>query len=190
MWSEFVQAILLRFGPTEYEDPSESLMRLRQTNTVAAYQEAFERLSHQVDGLPEGFLIGCFVAGLQDDIHIDVKIKQPHTLADAIGVARLLEERNLLHKKASLPTRSSHNMLTSMVPTNSAAGVLRPPPSQRATPSPKSFRRITNQEAKERREKGLCYYCDEKFIPGHRCELPQLFMIERALRKTLMILKK
>nr|TKS13847.1 hypothetical protein D5086_0000049230 [Populus alba] len=66
MWSEFVQAILLRFGPTEYEDPSESLTCLRQTTTVAAYQEAFERLSHQVDGLPEGFLIGCFVAGLRD----------------------------------------------------------------------------------------------------------------------------
>nr|TKS13846.1 hypothetical protein D5086_0000049220 [Populus alba] len=69
-------------------------------------------------------------------------------------------------------------MLTSRVPTNSAAGVLGPPPSQRATPSPTSFRRITNQEARERREKGLCYYCDEKFIPGHRCERPQLFMIE------------
>jgi hypothetical protein len=124
VWSEFVQAILLRFGPTEYEDPSESLTRLRQTTTVAAYQEAFERLSHQVDGLPEGFLIGCFVAGLRDDIHIDVKIKQPHTLADAIGVARLLEERNLLHKKANLPNRSTHTMLMSRVPTNSAAGLL------------------------------------------------------------------
>jgi hypothetical protein len=37
--------------------------------------------------------------------------------------------------------------------------------------------RISTQEARERREKGLCYYCDEKFIPGHRCQRPQLFMI-------------
>nr|TKR84335.1 hypothetical protein D5086_0000258830 [Populus alba] len=185
MWREFVQAILLRFGPTEYEDPSESLTCLRQTTTVAAYQEAFERLSHQVDGLPEGFLIGCFVAGLRDEIRIDVKIKQPHTLANVIGVARLLEERNLLHKKANFPNRSSHTMLTSRVPTNSAAGVLGPPPSQRATPFPTSFRRITNQEARERREKGLCYYCDEKFIPGHRYERPQLFMIEDTSHTSL-----
>lgn len=130
MWSKFLQAILLCFGPTEYKDPSESLMRLKQTTTVVAYQEAFERLSHQVDDLPEGFLIGCFVAGLRGDIRIDVKIKQPHTSADAIGVAQLLKEHNLLHKKASLPTRSSHTMLTSRVPTNSVAGNLRPPPSQ------------------------------------------------------------
>jgi hypothetical protein len=31
--------------------------------------------------------------------------------------------------------------------------------------------------AREQREKGLCYYCDEKFVPGHRCQRPQLFMI-------------
>jgi hypothetical protein len=139
---------------------------------VAAYQEAFESLSHKVDGLPEGFLIGCFVAGLRDDIRIDVKIKQPHTLADAIEVARLIEEHNLLHKKSSLPTHSSHIMLASIAPTNSTAGILRPPTSQQANPPPTSFRRITNQEARERREKGLCYYCDEKFILGHRCERP------------------
>jgi hypothetical protein len=139
---------------------------------VAAYQEAFESLSHKVDGLPEGFLIGCFVAGLRDDIRIDVKIKQPHTLADAIEVARLIEEHNLLHKKSSLPTHSSHIMLASIAPTNPTAGILRPPTSQQANPPPTSFRRITNQEARERREKGLCYYCDEKFILGHRCERP------------------
>jgi hypothetical protein len=111
---------------------------------VATYQEAFESLSHQVDGLPEGFLIGCFVAGLRDDIRIDVKIKQPHTLADAIEVARLIEEHNLLHKKSSLPTHSSHIMLASIAPTNPTAGILRPPTSQQANPPPTSFRRITN----------------------------------------------
>ncbi|RVW85307.1 hypothetical protein CK203_045593 [Vitis vinifera] len=49
---------------------------------------------------------------------------------------------------------------------------------QSSNAQPATFRRITNQEARERREKGLCYYCDEKFVAGHRCERPQLFMIE------------
>jgi hypothetical protein len=52
-----------------------------------------------VDSLPEKFLIGCFIAGLRDDIRIDVKIKQPGTLADTIGVARLIEKRNQLQKR-------------------------------------------------------------------------------------------
>jgi len=93
-WDELTQAISLRFGPTEYEDSSKALTRLKQTSTVVVYQEAFERLSYRVDGLPETFLIGCFIAGLRDEIRLDVKIKQPKTLADTIGVARLVEERN------------------------------------------------------------------------------------------------
>ena len=64
MWDEFTKSVQLRFGPTDYEDPSEALTRLKQLTTVMAYQEAFEQLSHQVDGLPESFLVGCFIAGL------------------------------------------------------------------------------------------------------------------------------
>ena len=29
-----------------------------------------------------------------------------------------------------------------------------------------------------RREKGLCFNCDEKFAPGHKCKLQQAFLIE------------
>jgi len=103
---ELTKAIQQRFGPTDYEDLSEALTHLKQNTTVAAYQEAFERLSYQVDGLLENFLIGCFIAGLRDEIRLDVKIKQPHTLADTIGEVRLIKERNQLHKRAPLPIRA------------------------------------------------------------------------------------
>ena len=98
-WDEFTNVVQHRFGRTDYEDPSEALTRLKQTTTIATYQEAFERFSHRVDSLPEKFLIGCFIAGLRDDIRIDVKIKQPGTLADTIGVAQLIEQRNQLQKR-------------------------------------------------------------------------------------------
>ena len=179
-WNDFTKAILLRFGPTEYEDPSEALSRLKQTTTVAAYQEAFEGLSHQVDRLPEPFLIGCFIVGLRDDIRLDVKIKQPRTLASAIGVARLIEEHNLLQKKTATPSRIPMTATLQKGP-NPSAGILGPNPTQWSNnslnPSSLPVRRITNQEARERREKGLCYYCDEKYFQGHRCKWPQLFMI-------------
>jgi len=71
-WHKFVQALLHRFGPTDYDDPSEALSRLKQVTTVNAYQEAFEKLSHKVDELPETFLVGCFIAGLKDEIRLDV----------------------------------------------------------------------------------------------------------------------
>jgi hypothetical protein len=71
---EFTKVILQRFGPTDDNDPSEALSRLKQTTSVIAYQEVFERLSHKVDGLPENFLIDSFIAGLKDDIRIDKEI--------------------------------------------------------------------------------------------------------------------
>ncbi|XP_068661892.1 protein NRT1/ PTR FAMILY 4.5-like [Aristolochia californica] len=167
-WDEFTKAVQLRFGPTDYKDPSEALNRLKETTSVVAYQEVFKRLSHQVDGLPERFLIGCFIAGLRDDIRIDVKIKQPRTLVDTIGVARLIEARNQLQRRPNLQLLSQPTFETLKVSSNPIAGVLGPPPTQRINQSfntqPATFRQITNQEARERREKGLCYYCNEKVI--------------------------
>ncbi|KAJ8751836.1 hypothetical protein K2173_026032 [Erythroxylum novogranatense] len=173
-WTEFTRSLLQRFGPTDYEDPAEALSRLKQTTTVEAYQDAFERLSHQVDGLPESFLVGSFTAGLRDEIRLEVKLKKPRTLNDAIGAARIIEEKNQLQRRSNITPRTSTT--TPKLPGSSGNGVLGPVPSQKS--GIPNFRRLSFQEAKERREKGLCFYCDEKFVPGHRCVRPQLFMIE------------
>lgn len=97
---------------------------------MAAYPEAFERLSHRIDGLPKNFLIDCFVAGLRDDIRFDVKIKQPRTFSDTIGVARLIEERNQLQWKPSQPIHSQSTLITQRPLPNLTASVLEPPPNQ------------------------------------------------------------
>ncbi|KAL5830968.1 hypothetical protein ACOSQ4_016322 [Xanthoceras sorbifolium] len=95
-WVEFTKAVHLRFGPTDYEDPSEALTRPKQTTIVEAYQKAFEKLSHRYATKSDliSFLVGCFIARLRDEIRLDVKVKQYQTLTDAISVSRLIEERN------------------------------------------------------------------------------------------------
>ncbi|KAL5753588.1 hypothetical protein ACOSP7_021808 [Xanthoceras sorbifolium] len=128
-------ALLLRFRLTDYKDPSEALIQFKQTTTVSAYEEEFEKLSHRVDELPENFLIRCFTIVLNDNIRLDVKIKQPRSLADAIA------------------------------------------PGPKPSSGPNAFRKITSQEARRHYEKGLYYYYDERFIPGYRCQRPQMFMI-------------
>ena len=37
-----------------------------------------------------------------------------------------------------------------------------------------AIRRFINAEIQQRREKGLCYRCDEKYSPGHRCKRREL----------------
>ena len=39
-----------------------------------------------------------------------------------------------------------------------------------------SVRQLSPAELKERCDKGLCYNCNEKFAPSHRCK--KLFLIE------------
>lgn len=181
-WTAFIKALLLRFGPIDFEDPLEALTCLRQTTTVAIYQESFERLSHCVDGLLESFLIGCFIAGLKDEIRLNIKIKNLHSLTYAIGVARLTEEQNMLQRRLTTFNRSTNAPMFPRTTSEIAPGVLRPPPTASIRPPPQgntpAIRRISTQEARESHEKGLCFYCDEKFIPGHRCTRPQLFMLE------------
>lgn len=43
--------------------------------------------------------------------------------------------------------------------------------------SPPLIQQLSNQETQARLEKDLCYYCNEKFVPDHRRQNPQLFMI-------------
>jgi len=99
---------------------------------------------------------------------LDVKIKHPTTLSDTIGVARLIEERNQLQKKVTHPFRIQPTAATIKPSMSNTVGVFGPPPNLRQSMnSTSNARRISTQEARERREKGLCYYCDEKFSPVH-----------------------
>ncbi|XP_074352969.1 uncharacterized protein LOC141692108 [Apium graveolens] len=177
--AEFTKALLLRFGPTKFDDPSESLHRLKQSTTVMTYIESFERLSHRIENLPESFLLGYFVGGLKEEIHLEVKLKKPRTVVDSMGLARLVEEKMGLHRRFPSSTRVPSIQPPSS--TSAVAGLLGPAPSQRlALPAPNPVRRLSGAEAKEQREKGLCYYCDERYITGHKCSKPQLFMISEV----------
>lgn len=42
-----------------------------------------------------------------------------------------------------------------------------------------TINRLSPAEAKERRDKGLCYNCDENFVWGYRCKVQRLFLLER-----------
>jgi hypothetical protein len=45
------------------------------------------------------------------------------------------------------------------------------------TPSaPLKIQKLTRAEMAERQLKGLCYNCDDKYFPGHKCKEQKLFM--------------
>ena len=43
-----------------------------------------------------------------------------------------------------------------------------------ATPS---LKHLTQAQYHEQRAKGLCYYCEEKYVPGHRCQASKFLLL-------------
>ncbi|CAA0824886.1 Unknown protein, partial [Striga hermonthica] len=41
-----------------------------------------------------------------------------------------------------------------------------------------NYRRLTEDEIQRRREKGLCFTCNEKVVPGHKCKGKEIFLLE------------
>jgi hypothetical protein len=37
--------------------------------------------------------------------------------------------------------------------------------------------KLTREEINEHQLKGLCYDCDEKYFPGHKCKEHKIFMV-------------
>ncbi|KAG7941021.1 hypothetical protein I3843_16G017200 [Carya illinoinensis] len=91
---------------------------------------------------------------------------RPTSITDAIGLARLFEARNM--KK---PMQMDSRRQTMVEPA--------PPPMPSANLSrtkTAAIRCFTPNELQEGRKTGLCFNCDEQFMPGHRCK--KLFLIE------------
>nr|KAJ0196575.1 hypothetical protein LSAT_V11C700342890 [Lactuca sativa] len=103
----------------------------------------------------------------------------------AIKVERELRPRSTRKSNPTLATsqKSSPPIKTTIYPSNS-----RPRSSSSYLPNnrPTKIRRLTDRELQSKKAKGLCYRCDEKWNPGHRCkkkELSVLFIHEDEARE-------
>jgi len=112
--------------------------------------------------------VGGFISGLKESIRPEVQASRPTSLTAAVGLARLYEGRLMSHRRSSNffePRRVAGQPSAPPLP---SANLVR-----NRTPA---VRRLSPTELKDRRERGLCFNCDDKFSPGHRCK--KLFLIE------------
>lgn len=99
-----MKALLIRFGPSCYDDPMEALTRLRQSGSVEDYKTQFESLSLRLRGLSDNYKLSCFLSGLRDDIRLPVRIFNPTSLISAYSLAKIQEENLSLTKKSINPS--------------------------------------------------------------------------------------
>ena len=170
-WKDFEKEVLIRFGPTGYIDYDEALSRIKQIGSLRDYLVQFERLSTQVQGWSEKALIGTFTGGLKPELSKEVKVSKPRTLRQAIEYARLQDDYLAEDKRGGRGDQRKSSF-------SNQEGKPTSTPGTTSKPLPVGVKKLTWEEMKKNREKGLCFNCDEKFVPGHRCKVSQVFLIE------------
>ncbi|XP_028554071.1 uncharacterized protein LOC114580489 [Dendrobium catenatum] len=180
-WEEFKDLLLHRFRVSSEGTYYEQFLALVQEGTVAEYREHFELLSGRLRGIPDDLLEGNFMKGLKPHIRAAIRVVDPHGLVKIMETAQLVEDK----LKVEPPRRSGVSYPTYRPPLMTGgpkAATILPPrevAKEKTTMAVNQggFKRLTDSELKEKRAKGLCYRCDEKFTPGHRCKEKTLHVI-------------
>ncbi|XP_057450492.1 protein disulfide-isomerase 5-3-like isoform X1 [Lotus japonicus] len=70
-WEGFKLAVIRRFQPVMVQNPFELLLSLKQSNTVEAYVEEFERYVGALKEIDQDFAKGIFLNGLKEEIRVE-----------------------------------------------------------------------------------------------------------------------
>nr|GMD40651.1 Retrovirus-related Pol polyprotein from transposon 17.6 [Ipomoea batatas] len=162
-WSLFEEELWARFGPPEGTDFNEALKKLQQTGSLHDYHEEFERLGNRVHGWSEEALLGVYMGGLKSELADVVRMFRPKILRDAMAWARMKDDQLQRVRRSTRPLPYT-----------------RPGNVAHAPDVGKSVKRLSWEEMQRRKSQGLCFSCNEKFTPGHRCAKPQLMLLEYA----------
>ena len=146
----------------------------------------FTALANRVQGIMPEALLVCFIGGLKSDIRRDVIAQAPTTLIRTVSLAKLYEEKYVVKPRSypSQPWPKTHNHPNSLPISQSIKSTSLPPllpsPNQSYPTNnlkPTNVKKMTPAEMHIRREKGLCYTCDERFTLNHRCPNKQYLLL-------------
>jgi len=171
-------AIQMQFGPSQFENSREELLKLKQSLSIGSYFDEF-------NGMDDALLLDCFVGGLHPELKREVKSRSLMSLMQAVSLAKLFEQKYLLNLQGGkftlppsilTPNCVNHNSdakATPLVTPIKALPPLLPTPSKLG-----SIHKLSPAEIQFRREKGHCFTCDDKFLPNHKCKSKHYFLIQ------------
>ncbi|XP_022041343.1 uncharacterized protein LOC110943921 [Helianthus annuus] len=184
-WDEYTRNASTRFAATLIEDAMGALKALIQTGELEDYCDEFDLLLNKVT-LPDEYTISLFIEGLKPEIKCHVKMFKPKTLRETYSLARLQNQSNKTLGLGSMNTGSTSykynfqstrtNNLTNIGKQHVLATPVNSVPSNAIVP-----KKVTNKYMDDKRVKGECFYCNEKYVAGHSrvCKgKKQLFLVE------------
>nr|GEV22899.1 hypothetical protein [Tanacetum cinerariifolium] len=179
-WEELKRRLLHRFQPSQNGNLLEQFFSISQQGTAREYVTLFEKMAAQLPSLTEEVLGGVFIKGLTPELRTAVRTQQPTTLGHAMDLTILIDE-----SRTGGVGDQRGGTVPKPTPTGWWRGIPRPlgvtigggaKDKQMGTNRP-PFKRLTETEFAAKKAKGLCYRCDEKFLPGHRCPAKTLQLL-------------
>ena len=160
------------------------LKKLKQIGSLKDYLKAFELILDKAQ-LSERQALSCFLAGLRHDIEMIVRMFNPRNLQEAYSLAKLQEAvkqdfggiipgGGRVGYNKNIVTPGSFQGIKTNAPV--AVGVQEGGNKGSSTYQKKPLN-LTSKQIEEKRQKNQCFWCEEKFTPGHRCKNRQLYMI-------------
>ncbi|XP_047309835.1 uncharacterized protein LOC124913284 [Impatiens glandulifera] len=177
-WEVFRRDLLAHFGPSMYDTPMRHIMHLRKNEeSVMYYNQQYINISQKLLNLPGEYVIECYLAGLNKEIADAVKLRNPETLNEAMSMAKAQESiYRSLWSRGYLYSKSTPLLPKPVGPSSNRTSFSGIPHASSSGGNQGSMKQLEPAVFDEKRRKGLCYRCDQKWEPNHKCKT-KLFMI-------------
>ena len=136
------------------------LTKLCQMGTVKGFITSFEQLAIHTKNLSYEFYTKCFISGIKEGIRAHVQGNHPPNWFEAFQ--RALEAKVIINTQNPCYTFTTKRKWV--------------PFGNRVNPLKKQ--RLSLEEMKDRKHKGLCNNCYEKNVEDHYCRKQKLFHID------------
>ncbi|KAA0062661.1 Transposon Ty3-I Gag-Pol polyprotein [Cucumis melo var. makuwa] len=146
-WANLKERLLIRFRSSRDGTLLGKFLRIKQETTVEEYRNLFDKLVAPLSEVQEDVVEDTFMNGLLPWIRAEVAFCHPKGLSEMMQVAQLVENREIIRNEAKL---------------NNTFGVKNSSQSS-----------AVNKNA-ARKEKGLCFRCNEKYSADHKCKMKEL----------------
>lgn len=141
---------------------------------------------NKVNDISETLLISFFITGLKRSLHWELQFHRPASLMEAFAMARAYEARQddtlgpnknwIRNNSLDTSPQTQAQKLTHQAPVKPTSSSTLPP----LLPTPQNnlpVRHLPPAELRDRRAKGLCFRCDDKWGPSHRCKSKVLLLL-------------
>ncbi|KAD2393740.1 hypothetical protein E3N88_40717 [Mikania micrantha] len=181
-WGEYKGFINSRFAEVLGQDAMGALANLKQQGTLRDFCKQFDLALTKVTICDE-YAVSLFLRAVKPEIGYPLRLLRPRNLPEAYLLARIQDESiNVLQPTPIRTVKPAYSSFPASTNTKFSSGVtasnlpLLPSPPLKSKPT--VARRLSHKEIEEKRAKGECFGCSEKYTPTHQCKNKQLFSIE------------